>query len=134
VSNGPTSGKKYMRQLHPGLPPTGFIFHMSRCGSTLVSQMLASIPDNVVISEAGPIDAVVQAQATLPDLDHDRHAEWLRGVIGALGQPRTGGERPELSFSSDSATKQALTTDRFQSAAAQLDGLYGRLEALRLAT
>ena len=27
----------------PGLPPTGFIFHMSRCGSTLVSQMFAAL-------------------------------------------------------------------------------------------
>src|SRR5687767_5784241 len=26
-----------------GLAPTGFIFHWSRCGSTLVSQMLASL-------------------------------------------------------------------------------------------
>src|SRR5262252_3155903 len=26
---------------HPGIPPSGFIFHISRCGSTLISQMLA---------------------------------------------------------------------------------------------
>jgi hypothetical protein len=78
---------------HPGLPPTGFIFHMSRCGSTLVSQMLAAIPDNVVVSEAGPIDAVVLARRTRPDLGDEQHAAWLRWVIGALGQPRCGEER-----------------------------------------
>lgn len=78
---------------HPGVPPTGFIFHMSRCGSTLAAQMLASVADNVVIAEAAPIDAVVQAKATLPDLDDDTHAAWLRGIIGALGQPRCGTER-----------------------------------------
>ena len=42
------------------IAPSGFIFHMSRCGSTLVAQMLAALPDSVVISEAAPIDAVVQ--------------------------------------------------------------------------
>jgi hypothetical protein len=59
---------------HPDLPPTGFIFHMSRCGSTLVSQMLAAIPRNVVVSEASPIDAVVQAKRNRPDLDDEQHA------------------------------------------------------------
>jgi hypothetical protein len=78
---------------HPGLPPTGFIFHMSRCGSTLVSQMLAAIPGNVVVSEASPIDAVVQARRTRPDLGDEQHAAWLRWMIGALGQPRCGEER-----------------------------------------
>src|SRR5688572_16934434 len=29
-----------------GLTPTGFIFHMSRCGSTLVAQMLAALERN----------------------------------------------------------------------------------------
>jgi len=30
--------------------PAGFIFHMSRCGSTLLGQMLTRLPGNVVIS------------------------------------------------------------------------------------
>src|ERR1043165_8503267 len=34
-----------------GLKPTGFIFHLSRCGSTLISQMLAALEQNIVISE-----------------------------------------------------------------------------------
>src|SRR5437660_536531 len=45
----------------PGLAPSGFIFHMSRCGSTLVSQMLAALPRNVVVSEAGPLDSIARA-------------------------------------------------------------------------
>src|SRR5688572_22366488 len=36
-------------EIRPGLKPTGLVFHMSRCGSTLVSQMLTAIPTNVVI-------------------------------------------------------------------------------------
>src|SRR5262249_22714547 len=35
-----------------GAAPSGFIFHMSRCGSTLIAQMLAALPRAVVISEA----------------------------------------------------------------------------------
>jgi hypothetical protein len=78
---------------HRCLPPAGFIFHMSRCGSTLLSQMLATIPRNIVVSEAGPIDAVVQARHTRPDLCDEQHAAWLRWMIGALGQARSGEER-----------------------------------------
>jgi hypothetical protein len=79
-------------QQHPPLRPNGFIFHMSRCGSTLVAQMLAALADNVMLSEASPIDDVVRARQIRPDLTEDEHAGWLAGIVGALGQPR-GGER-----------------------------------------
>ncbi|MEA2904170.1 MAG: hypothetical protein QOI12_1557 [Alphaproteobacteria bacterium] len=80
-------------QAHPSLRPAGFIFHMSRCGSTLVSQMLAALAQNVVISEASPIDAVVRARHVRPDLSNEQHDLWLAWMIGALGQPRSGDER-----------------------------------------
>jgi hypothetical protein len=82
----------WLRQ-HPPLRPSGFIFHMSRCGSTLVSQMLAAFPGNVVISEASPIDEVVRARQVRPDLAEDEQARWLAAVIGAIGQPRAGEHR-----------------------------------------
>jgi hypothetical protein len=77
----------------PHLEPSGFIFHMSRCGSTLVSQMLAALPSNIVVSEASPIDTVVQASRWRPDLSEDRQALWLNSIIGALGQKRSGNEQ-----------------------------------------
>ena len=77
----------------PHLEPSGFIFHMSRCGSTLVSQMLAALPSNIVVSEASPIDTVVQANRWRPDLSEDRHALWLHSIIGAFGQKRSGDEQ-----------------------------------------
>jgi hypothetical protein len=70
----------------PSLRPSGFVFHMSRCGSTLVSQMLAAAPPNLVISEAGPIDAVLQLGGAAP-------AGALQAMIGALGQIRDGERR-----------------------------------------
>jgi hypothetical protein len=78
---------------HPGPRPSGFIFHMSRCGSTLVSQMLAALDHNIVVSEAGPIDAVVQAPLVRPDLTEEIQTQWLASMVGALGHRRTGRER-----------------------------------------
>src|SRR5690242_496587 len=43
----------------PARAPDGFIFHMSRCGSTLVAQMLASDPECLAISEAAIVEQVV---------------------------------------------------------------------------
>ncbi len=80
-------------QAHACLPPKGFIFHMSRCGSTLVAQMLAALGDSVVISEASPIDAVVRARQVRPELSHDEHARWLTWLVSAFGQPRGRAER-----------------------------------------
>jgi hypothetical protein len=75
----------------PGIAPTGFIFHMSRCGSTLISQMLAAAPRNIAISEAAPIDSVVRAQNDGRASESDRIA-WLRAMVSALGKRRNGDE------------------------------------------
>jgi gluconate kinase len=82
-----------LQLINPGLPPQGFIFHMSRCGSTLVSQMLASLTRNVVISEAPPIDTILRAQAHFPNVTDEQRIKWLRGVVSALGQKRHAQEQ-----------------------------------------
>ncbi|MCW3835284.1 sulfotransferase family protein [Sphingomonas canadensis] len=69
-----------------GIVPSGFTFHMSRCGSTLVSQMLAASPRHIAICEAEPLDAVVQLQG----MDPDRHAAALRAIVLALTRNRAG--------------------------------------------
>lgn len=74
------------------LAPQGLIFHMSRCGSTLAAQMLAAVPDHVVISEAGPIDAVVQwAAASGAPIEIQITA--LRAIVAAFGRNRSGSAR-----------------------------------------
>lgn len=70
----------------PGLPPTGFIFHTSRCGSTLLSQMLAALTRNVVLSEAAPIDAVLQFRRHDAAVSAESRVQWLRAMLSALGQ------------------------------------------------
>jgi len=81
------------QQARPGIDPTGFIFHMSRCGSTLASQMLKAVSTNVVVSEARPIDATLRAQFTVTETTDDQRITWLRWMVSALGQRRLGGEQ-----------------------------------------
>jgi hypothetical protein len=82
-----------LHQNRPGLSPTGFIFHMSRCGSTLVSQMLASLTPAVMLSEPPPVDQTLRARFRRPELDLETRAVWLRSMVNALGQKRSGDER-----------------------------------------
>ncbi len=72
----------------PALEPAGLVFHMSRCGSTLVAQMLAAPARHVVLSEPAPLDAIVRLD------DHDAAAKLvlLRAMAAILGQARNPGE------------------------------------------
>jgi len=75
----------------PSLDPCGFVFHMSRCGSTLVSRLLSTLPGMVVASEPGPVNALLELD---PDLvDPAARAGVLRLLIRALGRIRFGDER-----------------------------------------
>ena len=74
------------------LSPSAFIFHMSRCGSTLLAQMFAAVAQNLVLSEAAPIDRILAAKRFNPDLSEQDHVAMLRAMVLSLGQRR----RPEL--------------------------------------
>src|SRR5579859_7781015 len=76
----------------PGLEPSGFIFHMSRCGSTLMSQMFASLEHVLVLSEPAPADQVLRAQTACATVTDAAVVRWLQGMMSALGQPRTAGQ------------------------------------------
>jgi hypothetical protein len=75
------------------LPPRGFIFHLSRCGSTLAAQLLAALPQNLVLSEAPPIDQLLHVQRGDANLTRERRIAQFRGLIHALGRPRHREER-----------------------------------------
>jgi hypothetical protein len=61
----------------------GFVFHMSRCGSTLVARMLAALPECYAINEAAAVDTLLNGSRAAPE-------EWrvaaLRALVGALGR------------------------------------------------
>ena len=77
----------------PGLKPSGFILHLSRCGSTLITQMLASLPQTVVLSEAGVLDRMLRSHERAPEAPVAQRVAWLQWLVSALGQRRTGLER-----------------------------------------
>ena len=84
-------GERY--SIDRGLQPRGMIFHMSRCGSTLMSQMLAALSTSVVISEAGSIDSVLRSKFIEPGVTDQIRIEWLRWLVSALSQRRIGNEQ-----------------------------------------
>jgi hypothetical protein len=75
----------------PSLEPAGMIFHLSRCGSTLVSRLLGISPGAVILAEPAPLN-------TLLGLDPGRVdgatlVRLVRLLVRALGRRRHGDER-----------------------------------------
>jgi hypothetical protein len=68
------------------LAPRLFIFHSSRCGSTLLAQMLAALPQCVVHSEPPVLDDFFNCHGERPPA---QAAPLLRQLTGALGQRRS---------------------------------------------
>lgn len=75
---------------HPGAPLRGMIFHMSRCGSTLMSQQLAASETHVVASEPAALETLVRARLHLKDPARELQIRWIRAMVSALGQARAG--------------------------------------------
>jgi hypothetical protein len=70
----------------PGLTPTGFIFHVSRCGSTLLANILSALPQNLVLVEPHLINKILLSSSQgVPE--PPIIGNWLTAVISALGQP-----------------------------------------------
>ncbi len=72
----------------PSAPLRGLIFHLSRCGSTLTTRMLAADPRHIAVSEAAVVDQVVRR----PGLEPEARAALLAAVVRALGRVRNPGE------------------------------------------
>ncbi|RYJ40632.1 hypothetical protein NU08_0069 [Flavobacterium anhuiense] len=62
----------------------GLVFHVSRCGSTMLSQSLATSSENIMVSEAPIIDQILRSDA----FDADTKSVLLKSVIRLLGQKR----------------------------------------------
>jgi hypothetical protein len=76
----------------PALAPSGLVFHMSHCGSTLVSRMLAAGEAHLSLGEPQPLDAALRLCAEA-GLDEPVQIALVRGVAAALGVPRRGETR-----------------------------------------
>lgn len=60
------------------------VFHVSRCGSTMLSQSLASSPENIMVSEAPIIDQILRSEL----FSVDKKSLLIKSVIKLLGQER----------------------------------------------
>jgi hypothetical protein len=93
----PIEALEDLASVEPGLAPNGLIFHMSRCGSTLVAQMLATISSTIVLSEAQPLDALL-ALRSRRTCDDELIVRWLRATTSVLARPGAGERRLFVKF------------------------------------
>ena len=75
------------------IEPTVFIFHISRCGSTLVSQLLATTDAHIVLSEVPFFDNLLRLPHQGTNFDQNAVSGLLKAAIRFYGQKRTGREQ-----------------------------------------
>lgn len=75
----------------PSLDPDALIFHASRCGSTLLSRLLGTVPGVLVVAEPPPLNALLLAAPA--ERDGTDAVRMVRRLVRALGQRRFGDER-----------------------------------------
>ncbi len=73
------------------IKPTAFIFHVSRCGSTLLSQMLSLASQNIVLSEVPFFDALLRKG--LMENNMQELLPQLKAAIAIYAQKRNEDEK-----------------------------------------
>jgi hypothetical protein len=68
------------------IAPTAFIFHVSRCGSTLLSQLLSINDEHIVLSEVPLFDEILRTYK-------GDAGSALQASVKLMGQARTGKEK-----------------------------------------
>lgn len=76
----------------PHLNPSAFIFHVSRCGSTLVTQAFSEEKQNIVISEAPLLDEILRAEEKDPKITLNEKKHLFKAAINLMGQFRNAKE------------------------------------------
>ena len=65
-------------------PPKAFIFHLSRCGSTLLARLLSALPHSLVLSEPDPVEALLHAPLRHPGISEEQQITWLRQLLAGF--------------------------------------------------
>ena len=81
----------------PPLEPAGFVFHMSRCGSTLISQMLSRLSETLVLSEPQPLDGLLRLRR-IGGWDDASAVRRFRGLLQMLCRPLREERRSFVKF------------------------------------
>lgn len=84
-----------------GIEPTAFIFHISRCGSTLISQSLALNNHHIVLPEAAFIDEVLRLTKNKDGASAANGEEMIKATIKIYGQ-NPDGKKKHLFIKADS--------------------------------
>ena len=79
-----------LREFKNPLTLAAFVFHVSRCGSTLLTQLLSTLSSCSVLSEPPVLDSFLRFYHSTPCQDG---VEMLRQIVGALAQKRFADER-----------------------------------------
>ena len=96
----------------PSLDPAGLIFHFSRCGSTLVSRLLSTLPGVVVVAEPSPLNALLGLDPSR--VDGATLVQVVRLLVRALGRRRHGDEQKfVLKCTSWNVRRQEILTAAF---------------------
>ncbi len=87
----PRTSLSTLRDAPPGLPVAGLIFHVSRCGSTLLARMLAAVPRHLVASEPPILNDLLRLELPESPITDNERISFLRGIANTLSQPPAGG-------------------------------------------
>ena len=88
--------------------PGGFIFHMSRCGSTLITQMLGSLRQLVVFSEPAILEIVLRDTYAPVAVSKEQKKWLLENVIQTLLGYEAGRQAAFIKFSARAVLDHAL--------------------------
>ncbi len=81
-----------MAQTVPSVAPSAFIFHVSRCGSTLLSQLLSLDERHIMLSEVPLLDSLLQLTSTSSIVSTHQLEQAFQSVLRLLSHKRTGRE------------------------------------------
>lgn len=82
------------------LSPAGFIFHVGRCGSTLLAKVLSSLDRHIVIKEAEPVQQLLGVE--YDEIFRDQRAPYFQSLLNIYGHRRLPAhERFFVKFSSN---------------------------------
>ncbi len=80
-------------QTADSVPLSAFIFHISRCGSTLLTQMLSTDPQHIVLSEVPLFDDLLRLPHRFPAIGQAFSVNAFAAALRLLGRNRTGAGR-----------------------------------------
>lgn len=95
--------------------PTGFIFHISRCGSTLIAQMLASLRQVVVFSEPAILETLLRNAYSSVSTSNEQKQWLFENIIQAFLGYKADWQDAFIKFSARAILDYPLITQAYPS-------------------